>query len=135
MSDNATQQAITHLFNQIGQDASPETIATCFSETIDWYIAGDTSIVPWIGKKTGRKGVAEFYAQIRTLITSESFEVTDILTNGNHAVVTGHLASRVNSTGKLIETAFAFDILVEDGLITRYHMLEDSFAVAQALQP
>ncbi len=133
MSDNTTRNTITSLFEQVGKGADTALLSTFFSEDVDWYIAGDTTTVPWIGKKTGRAGVAEFYEQIRAHITSERFEITDILTNGNHAVVTGNLASRVNSTGKLIETAFAFDITVNQGQITRYHMLEDSFAVANAL--
>lgn len=79
-------------------------------------------------------GVAAFYRQIRELLVSECFEVGSILVDGSRAVVLGSLASRVKSTGKLIETEFAFDIAVHDGLITRYHMLEDSFAVARALK-
>lgn len=134
MTDNTTRNTISALFRQVGEGVDPSILATFFSEDVDWYIAGDTATVPWIGKKTGRAGVAEFYTQIRSQITSERFDVTDILTNGNHAVVTGQLASRVNSTGKLIETAFVFDITVQDGQIIRYHMLEDSFAVANAVR-
>jgi len=36
------------------------------------------------------------------------------------------------STGKILETAFAFVLTVSGGKITRFRMLEDSFAVSRA---
>jgi ketosteroid isomerase-like protein len=45
-------------------------------------------------------------------------------------VIVGELASRVKSTGQTVETAFA--LTVSGGEITRFRMLEDSFAVSRA---
>ncbi|WP_219215338.1 nuclear transport factor 2 family protein [Variovorax boronicumulans] len=134
MSDTATRTLVQQLFAKVGQGARPEDIALLFSEEVDWFIAGDMAQVPWIGRKTGRAGVASFYQAIRDRLVSEHFELTDILADGPRAVALGRLASRVKSTGKLIETAFAFDVTVAGGLIARFHMLEDSFAVAQAMR-
>jgi uncharacterized protein len=47
-------------------------------------------------------------------------------------VIVGELASRVKSTSKTVETAFAFVLTVSGGEITRFRMLEDSFAVSRA---
>ncbi|WP_223300537.1 hypothetical protein [Pantoea sp. At-9b] len=47
-------------------------------------------------------------------------------------LVPGKLAPRVNNTGKLIETEFVFDFTVSDGLISRFRLFDDSFAVSQA---
>ncbi|MBN8754647.1 MULTISPECIES: nuclear transport factor 2 family protein [Variovorax] len=133
MSTEHTRGIVEQLFAKARTGADPDEIASLFDEKVDWLIAGDVATVPWIGRKTGRAGVATFYRQIRELLVSERFEVTGILVDGSRAVVLGSLASRVKRTGKLIETEFVFDMAVHDGLITRYHMLEDSFAVAQAL--
>jgi len=132
MTHQAVRSTVENLFTTVGSGAELANIASLFSEDVDWFIAGDTNAVSWIGRKTGRQGVAEFYGQVRELLISERFEVTDILVHGSRAVALGILASRVKRTGKLIETAFAFDLIVKDGLITRCHMLEDSFAVGQA---
>jgi ketosteroid isomerase-like protein len=40
---------------------------------------------------------------------------------------------RVKRTGQLIESEFAIDLKVRSGLIVRYRLYEDSFAVAQAV--
>ena len=111
---------------------TPQDISALFSEDVDWHVAGDVDAVSWIGRKTGRKGVAEFYQAIRDLIVSERFEVTEILVQGNRAIALGELESRVKSTGKLIVSEFAFDLTFRDGLIVRFRMFEDSFAVARA---
>ncbi|THF62142.1 nuclear transport factor 2 family protein [Pseudothauera rhizosphaerae] len=135
MSDDTVRDLVSSLFEKIGQGAAPAEIASLFSEDVDWFIAGDTENVPWIGRKAGRKGVAEFFRQIRELIAPERFEVSDVLVKGSRAVVLGTLASRARSTGKLMETEFAFDLTVKNGLIVRYRMFEDSFAVARAVVP
>ncbi|VXC36705.1 conserved hypothetical protein [Sphingomonas sp. 8AM] len=127
------QATIEELFRRMGSGDPPERIAELVSDDVDWYVAGAVDRVPWIGRKTGRAGAADFYRQIGTLIVSERFAVSDLLTNGNRVVVLGELASRVRETGKLIETEFAFDFIVEDGAIVRFRMFEDSHAVAQAV--
>lgn len=126
------RDTIEEFFRRTGSTASVEEIAELVSEDVDWFVAGDLSVVPWIGQKIGKAGAAEFYSQIRSEITSERFELKDILSQGKRVVAIGELASRVNKTGKLIESEFVFDFIVENGLITRFRMFEDSFAVAQA---
>lgn len=131
MSDS-TRAVVDELFRRIGSDTSTEEIGEMFSDDVDWNVAGDTAVVPWIGRKYGKAGAAEFYHQIRELIQSERFEVADVLIQGDRAIAVGDLESRVRSTGKLIKTEFAFDFTVKNGEIVRFRMFEDSFAVAQA---
>ncbi len=132
MTDTAVRETVDTLFRRIREGADATEIARLFSEDVDWFIAGDTATVPWIGRKSGRHGVAEFFRQLREHVAPERFAIDAILVGQARAVVLGDLATRVKRTGRLIETAFAFDIGVRDGLIVRYHMLEDSWAVAEA---
>jgi len=113
----------------------PEAIAALFSEDVDWNIPGDTARVPWIGRKIGRAGVADFVRGLRERIESIRFEVRSLLVEGEQAIALGDLESRVKSTGKVIKSPFTFEFAVRDGLITKYLMLEDSFAVREAVLP
>lgn len=126
------RDTIEEFFRRTASAATVEEIAELVSEDVDWFVAGDISVVPWIGRKIGKAGAAEFYAQIRSEIVSERFELKDILSQDNRVIAIGELASRVQKTGKLIESEFVFDFIVEEGLITRFRLFEDSFAVAQA---
>lgn len=131
--DTSPRAVIEEFFRRAGSGAPVEQLAELVSEQVDWYVAGDTSTVPWIGRKIGKAGTAEFYTQIRAHIASEAFEIKAILDQGSRVLAVGALASRVVRTGKLIETEFCFDFTVEQGEITRFRMFEDSFAVAQAV--
>lgn len=125
-------ETVKAFFDRTASAEDVKHIAELVSEDVDWYVAGDLARVPWIGRKHGRAGAAEFYAQIRQHIISEKFEVKDFLDNGHRVVVIGALASRVAATGKLIESEFAFDFTVRAGQITRFRLFEDSFAVSAA---
>lgn len=132
MSETRT---IVNQYFQAVREAAPEAIAALFSEDVDWYIPGDVARVPWIGRRTGRAGVAAFFRELRASIESIRVDIRAVLVEGERAVVMGHLVSRVVSTGKLIETDCAIELVVKDGLIAKYVLLEDSFAVVQAVVP
>jgi hypothetical protein len=120
------------LLGSLGSGASPEDIALLFSPDVEWEVAGDVGALPWIGRKKGREVAADFVRNSRDLIEPLRFDVQDILANDDRAVIIGELASRVKCNQKTIETAFTIVLTVSDGQITRFQMLEDSFAVSQA---
>lgn len=109
-----------------------QALAHLFAEDARWEIAGDEGALPWLGKKTGREAIVDFVRDTAALITSESLNVHDILANEHRALILGDLASVVKATGKRIETSFVLVLEVDDGLITSFRMLEDSFTVSQA---
>lgn len=129
-----TEKVVRKLFDDASKGVSPEELSQFFSEEVDFFVAGDTEHVSWIGKKNGRKEVASFYSQLSELINSQKFQIDDILIKGTRAVVLGQLVSEVKKTGKIIETEFAYDIVVEQEQITRFRMFEDSFAVSEAVK-
>ena len=66
------------------------------------------------------------------MLESLKFEVQAVFTNDDRAVIIGELSSRVKATGRIIDTAFALILTIADGQITRFQMLEDSFATSNA---
>lgn len=89
--------------------------------------------MPWVGRRKGRVGVTNFIRDLRTKIDPIDFSVRSTLVDGERAVALGSLKSRVDQTGRLIESEFALEFEVRNGLIVRYRLYEDSFAVAQAV--
>jgi len=126
---------VNRYFQSMRERAAPEVVAALFSEDVDWDIPGDVGRVPWIGRKTGRAGVADFVRGVRERLEPIRFEVRSVLAEGEKAVALGDLESRVKTTGKVIKSPFAFEFTVKDGLIVKSLMLEDSFAVLQAVLP
>jgi uncharacterized protein len=120
------------LLARIGKGADPDEIATLFSGDVQFEIAGDVGALPWIGQKTGRGAASDFFRDTRRLTQPVRFDVQGILADDSRAVILGGLASRVTATGKIIETAFAIILTIANLEITRFQMLEDSFAVSRA---
>ncbi|MER6669082.1 nuclear transport factor 2 family protein [Amycolatopsis japonica] len=107
-----------------------------FADSVAWDIPGATELVPWIGPRRNRAEVREFFDLLDKGLVKDRFDVERVLVDGRHAVATGRLRSTIRSTGKVIQTAFSLEFEVDDdGRITKYLMLEDSWHVANAVLP
>ena len=118
----------------IGEGSAPETLAAMFAEDLRFEIQGDDGVLPWIGHKTGRQAAADFFREIRKLTEPVKFEVEDILGSPNRAAIVGELATRIKSSGKVINTQFAIVLTISGNEITRFQMLEDSFGLSRAVR-
>jgi len=132
MSQADTLHVAREFLRRMGNGAEPAEIAKLFSENLEWEIAGDTGVLPWIGKKSGIAAIIDFVNYSRALIERIAFDVHDILAGEDRAVILGSLASKLKRTGKIIQTDFAIVLTIANGEIVRFQMLEDSFAVSQA---
>jgi uncharacterized protein len=132
VSQEQNSRIAKQLLAYIGAGADPDEIAALFSVDVQFEIAGDVGALPWLGLRTGRRAASDFIRDTRRLIEQIRFDVQDILASADRAVIVGELATRINETGKIIESAFAIILTASDGEITRFQMLEDSFAVSRA---
>ena len=120
------------LLEGIGSDRSPTEIAALFDTEVVFEIQGDDGVLPWIGRKTGRRAIVNFIRDIRTLTEPITFEVDDILASNSRAAIIGALQTRIKGTGKIITTQFAIILTITGDVVTRFEMLEDSFGVSKA---
>ena len=120
------------LLEGIGSDRSPTEIAALFDTEVVFEIQGDDGVLPWIGRKTGRRAIVNFIRDIRTLTEPITFEVDDILASNSRAAIIGALQTRIKGTGKIIATQFAIIVTITGNVVTRFQMLEDSFGVSKA---
>ncbi|WP_405577970.1 nuclear transport factor 2 family protein [Streptomyces sp. NBC_01190] len=102
------------------------------AEPLDWFTPGSTDLIPWMGRRTTHEEVRDFFRQATGNMTTEKFEIHRILVDGEFAVALGHFQYRIDATGRSFASDFALELRVVDGLITRYHMHEDSYAIALA---
>ena len=121
-------------------DGDPQRIAELYAEQVDWKLGwppGDYSgEVPWIRHRSTRAGVAEHFRLIAEHHVAEqsSAEVHSVLVDGAEVVVFGELHNVAKPTGRRYDAAFALHLTIENGLITRHHVHEDSLAVMQAFR-
>jgi hypothetical protein len=120
------------LLEGIGDGRSPTEIAALFDAEVVFEIQGDDGVLPWIGRKTGRRAIVNFIRDIRTLTEPITFEVDDILASNSRAAIVGVLQTRIKATGKIAATQFAIILTIMGDVVTRFQMLEDSFGVSKA---
>ncbi|MFM0153902.1 nuclear transport factor 2 family protein [Paraburkholderia sediminicola] len=117
---------------KMGSGASAEEIASLCTPDLDWNIPGDSGVLPWVGHKTGHGAISDFVRDTQTMVERVSLDIKDVLASDDRAVILGHLQTRINATGKLIDSAFAIVLTFSDTKIASFLMLEDSFAVSMA---
>lgn len=134
MSQTKNVAIAQHLLAGMAEDTAPDALAGMFAKELRFEIPGDDGVLPWIGHKTGRQAVADFFRDIRVLTEPVKFQVEDILGSPNRTVIVGELATRIKSSGKIINTQFAIILTISDDKIARYQMLEDSFGLSRVVR-
>ncbi|WP_067480190.1 nuclear transport factor 2 family protein [Actinomadura hibisca] len=137
MSTN-TRAVVEELLLRIGE-GDPERIAALYAEQGDWKINwpeaehGRTA-TPWIRHRATRADAVAHFRELAEHHVPEraATEVERVLVDGNDAVVLGEIRQTAASTGRAYRARFALHLTVEDGLVIRHHVYEDSLAVAQA---
>ncbi|MFI1099501.1 nuclear transport factor 2 family protein [Streptomyces melanogenes] len=136
-----TRAVVEELLRRIGE-GDPERIAELYAERGDWKLDwpeaehGRTA-TPWIRRRSTRADAADHFRELMEHHVPEqaSTEIERILVDGDDAVVLGEIRQTARSTGRPYRARFALHLTVEDGLVTRHHVYEDSLAVAQAFAP
>ncbi|MFE0173241.1 nuclear transport factor 2 family protein [Streptomyces sp. NPDC059002] len=135
-----TRTAVEELLRRIAE-GDPERIAEMYAEQGDWKLDwpeaehGRTA-TPWIRHRSSRADAAAHYRELAEYHVPEDVatEVERILVDGDDAVVLGEIRQTARPTGRAYQARFALHLTIEDGLVTRHHVYEDSLAVAQAFE-
>lgn len=131
--DSNTLNTVQNYLGALGQ-RDLEKLLTFFPENVDWFIPGNENVAPWLGKKSTKTEIKAFFELLWANTEPLSAKIDSILTEGNLAVVAGEFSSRMTRTGKTYETLFSIHFTIEDGLIVRYRLLEDSYGLVEALR-
>ncbi|WP_406408349.1 nuclear transport factor 2 family protein [Streptomyces halstedii] len=133
-----TRAVVNELLHRIGR-GDPEHIAEMYAERGDWKLdwpeaEHGRAATPWIRHRSTRADATAHYRELAAhhVPGQAATEIERILVDGDHAVVLGEIRQTARSTGRAYRARFALHLTVEDGLVTRHHVYEDSLAVAQA---
>ncbi|MFJ8041444.1 nuclear transport factor 2 family protein [Kitasatospora sp. NPDC096147] len=133
-----TRAVVEELLQRIGA-GDPERIAELYAERGDWRLSWPEEehgrpATPWIRHRSTRAEAAEHFRALAAHHVPEEAATTveRILVDGPDAVVLGEIRQTARATGRRYRARFALHLTVEDGLITRHHVYEDSLAVATA---
>ncbi|MFH9656775.1 nuclear transport factor 2 family protein [Streptomyces sp. NPDC017248] len=133
-----TRAVVEELLRRIGE-GDPERIAEMYAARADWKLDWPAAehgraATPWIRHRSTRADAAAHYRALAEhhVPGQAATGIERILVDGHDAVVLGEIRQTARSTGRAYRARFALHLTVEDGLVTRHHVYEDSLAVAQA---
>lgn len=133
-----TRTVVEELLRRIGR-GDPEHVAEMYAERGDWKLdwpeaEHGRAATPWIRYRSTRADATAHYRELAAhhVPGQAATKIERILVDGDHAVVLGEIRQTARSTGRAYRARFALHLTVEDGLVTRHHVYEDSLAVAQA---
>jgi ketosteroid isomerase-like protein len=78
--------------------------------------------LPWLGLHRGREAVKEFLAHTHRNLEVTAFDPREVGWFRLHAL----------TTGRTVDISYSIRVELQDGLIVRYHFLENTFEVAAA---
>ncbi|MFI1733178.1 nuclear transport factor 2 family protein [Streptomyces acidicola] len=137
----STRAMVEELLRRMGE-GDPERVAELYAERGDWRLSWPESEhgraeTPWIRHRSTRADAAAHYRELaQNHVPGEAgTEIERILVDGADAVVLGVIRQTAKGTGRRYSAPFALHLTVEDGLVVRHHVYEDSLAVARAFAP
>ena len=108
-----------------------QAAAALFADTVDFSVTHAPGL-PWVPEVRARADMVQFFDLLSEHVVIEELALETTVSEGNEVVLLGHLRDTMKRNGRTLSTRFALHVTVDDQRITRYHLYEDSYAVAQA---
>jgi ketosteroid isomerase-like protein len=139
-TDTTTRAVVEELLLRIGR-GDAERIADLYADPADWRLnwpedEHGRAPTPWIRHRASRADAAAHYRELAAhhVAGEAATEIERVLVDGSDAVVLGEIRQTARPTGRPYRARFALHLTVENGLIVRHHVYEDSLAVARAFE-
>lgn len=129
-----TKAAVDKFFSYIGSK-NPEGIASMVSEKVDWYIF-ESKYMPWTGHRSKREEISVLFKTLFSYFVdgSEKLEAQSFLLRGNEAAVFGFVERTVKKNGKHFKMPLAIHITVENNLISKFSLYEETLIIEEVLK-
>ncbi|MEU0782991.1 nuclear transport factor 2 family protein [Streptomyces sp. NPDC006173] len=130
MTAESPARTVQRLFPLLAEGKNAEA-AALFADSVSFSIPHPPGI-PWVPAVDSAEGMRTFFDLLQTHVQAKEFDLRQVIAEGDDVVLFGRMVSEVKETGRVIDTAFALHTTVRDGRISRYHLYEDTYAVAKA---
>jgi ketosteroid isomerase-like protein len=130
MTTPSPAETVQSLFPLLAEGKLDDVVAL-FADSVSFSIPHPPGI-PWVPEVDSPEGMRTFFELLGTHVQPKVFDLQQVISDGPEVVLIGRMVSEVKKTGRDIDTAFALHTTVHDGRITRYHLYEDTYAVAKA---
>jgi ketosteroid isomerase-like protein len=104
------------------------------AETLPVISEESHNALPWLGVHRGREAVKRFLAHMHANLRVTAFGTRAILGTADRVAAFGWFRLHAPATGRTVDIPFAIWIELLDGMIVKYHFLENTLDVALAFR-
>jgi len=126
-------QKIIQSFLENLTNRNSEKLCNLFDKNVDWLIPGNEKRASWLGKRKNGEQIKNFFEELWKNTEPVNATINNILNNENVAIISGEFTTKMLKTNKVVSSLFFIELTVENEKIVKYRLLEDSFAVSEAL--
>lgn len=119
---------LTHL-----QNRDLVNLVNLFADNIKWTIPGNEKEIKWLGSRTMKIEIEDFFKMLWKETEPISAEIPKVLFDNDDVIIKGSFTTKMLATEKKVTSIFFIHFMINDGKITEYTLLEDSYAVSQSL--
>lgn len=115
------------------QERDLNNLVNLFAEEVKWEVPGDTDSLKWLGVRKNKAEIESFFQLLWAETEPLSAEIQKILADKDEAMIKGEFTSKMLSTNKDVTSIFFIHFKLQNMKIVEYTLLEDSFAVSEAV--
>ena len=125
------QQVYENFKGENFRSADMQSLLGLYSDDVEWQVP-EMENVRLAGKRSGLKGVREFFSAVADDLEALQFETQEFIAQGDKVVALGRYSWRVKATGKEFSSDWAHVYTVREGKIVRFQEYMDTAAEIKA---
>lgn len=129
---NTTRTIVNDFLNYL-QKRDLKNLVHLFANDVKWEIPGNAKHIKWLGIRKSKLEVEDVFKMLWKATEPLSAEIHKILFDNNDVVIKGVFTTKMLETETVVTSVFFIHFMVSEGEIIEYTLLEDSYAVSQAL--
>ncbi len=129
---DSTRTVVENFLSHL-QKRNLEKLVNLFDDQIEWLIPGNTTDIKWLGKRSTKSEARDFFITIWAATEPVSAEMSKIFIDESDVALLGSFSTKMLETNNIVNSVFSIHFIVKGGKITKYTLLEDSYAVSKSL--
>jgi ketosteroid isomerase-like protein len=126
------RQTVVRFFATLAS-RDPDRIASLVDDHVEWLIVGPLELFPFCGHHFGKSAVVEAYRQMAKLNDVTSFDIEQILIDGDRASALVRGTGRNRQTGRELNLLIAEFVRFRNEKVIEFIALLDGLSVAEQM--
>jgi ketosteroid isomerase-like protein len=129
----SSTELVQNAFNNFKTGNIP-ALLDLLTDDVKWFVPGPVNVLPWVGARTGKKAVGEFFQLVGENIDFQTFEPREFVADNDKVVALGYWEGKSRKTGRVAKGEWAMVFTVKNGKITEHKEFSDSYEAYEAFK-